>query len=433
MARVSADNRLLSADPPVWRLHMLAGGTIDGIIAIPGLAALSLLTLRTRMRIEKPVRAADEENDVELWVEAAPFDDVAELTITGWREINPPSTGFQLVNEVGRTADTVDTILIDPMLRIIGQPSTLPKNSVGKHLGSIFILNGDDQGGIPLVEALTEQRVIEAEEVGVVGQTQRYTLDMMPRYDTKGKYIGHSGSLTLIKPTAVEKEVDQESVIPMGRQFASVLKQPLSRIVANADTIGSRMHGPLRDNYAEYAQDIANAARHLSELVNDMEDLEAIDRPDFSVARDRIELGDIARRVAGLLALKASDHGIRLNLPPEDETIEAFGEFRRVLQILLNLVGNAIRYAPDGSTVSITTNKQGDFATISVSDEGDGVADEDRERVFEKFERLGRSGDGGSGLGLYISRRLALAMNGELVVDSAPTGGALFRLTLPAR
>jgi len=97
---------------------------------------------------------------------------------------------------------------------------------------------------------------------------------------------------------------------------------------------------------------------------------------------------------------------------------------------VLNLVGNAIRYAPGGSSVHIRLSNQP--PSISVCDEGRGVPMEDRERIFGKFERLGRSGDGGSGLGLYISRRLARAMKGDIEIAEAPEGGAMFTLHLPA-
>jgi signal transduction histidine kinase len=98
---------------------------------------------------------------------------------------------------------------------------------------------------------------------------------------------------------------------------------------------------------------------------------------------------------------------------------------------VLNLVTNAIRYAPSGTTVLIETGRSANFALLSVSDQGAGVPFEDRERVFEKFERLGRSGDGGSGLGLYISRRLARAMGGDLICTDSDKGGARFELRLP--
>ena len=98
----------------------------------------------------------------------------------------------------------------------------------------------------------------------------------------------------------------------------------------------------------------------------------------------------------------------------------------------MNLVGNAVRYAPEGSTVRIETGRSGGQAWIAVQDQGSGIAVDSRERVFDKFERLGRSDAGGSGLGLYISRRLARVMGGDIRIDDAPEGGARFILLLPA-
>ena len=433
-ACVSSSGVLLSADPPIWRLHNLAGGGDDNMVAIPGLAALAASALRTRMRIERPVRAADEENDIELWVIATPHGDRVDLLITGWRDIDPAGGRNERHESVVLARDNSDEILIDPEQRVVRLPSAFPSHGIGQHFGSLFVVESDASGRIPLIDALMERRAIIQVPIGVIGSDARYLLDLTPQLAPDGRYLGHVGRVTAVEETPADEDpVPSRSDLPMSRQLASVLKQPLNRIVANAETIGSRIHGPLRDNYAEYAQDIANAARHLAELVSDMEDLDAIDRPDFAAARDRLELGDIARRVGGLLALKASDHGISLVLPPDTEKVPAIGEFRRVLQVMLNLVGNAVRYAPGGSIVKIGIEKQADFAAISVADQGQGVPVEDRERVFEKFERLGRSGDGGSGLGLFISRRLARAMGGDLIVTDAPGGGALFRLTLPAR
>ena len=81
--------------------------------------------------------------------------------------------------------------------------------------------------------------------------------------------------------------------------------------------------------------------------------------------------------------------------------------------------------------IKLRVSKDQEFARISVSDQGDGIAPEDQDRIFQKFERLGRSGDGGSGLGLFISRRLAGAMGGSLTVASAAGKGSTFTLALP--
>ena len=104
-----------------------------------------------------------------------------------------------------------------------------------------------------------------------------------------------------------------------------------------------------------------------------------------------------------------------------------------MLQVLLNLLGNAIRYSPENSQIWIRVDREGDRATVTVADQGQGIDAEQQAVVFEKFERLGRTDSGGSGLGLYIARRLARAMDGELAVDSAPGQGARFTLSLPAR
>jgi signal transduction histidine kinase len=426
-AVVAADGTLISADPPIWRLHILAGGDNDGPLAIPAMAALAAATARTKIPGEQPVRAADEHDDVELWVEANAIGDTVELAITGWRELPSARRTGNRERHVTVVAEEDYAIAIDSAQRIIRVPSFAGANVMGAPAGSVLLsVSAQD-----LASRLQEQQAFTGETIKLAGADRAYLLVLKPHHDANGLFLGHYGTLTPEAATPLDETA--VTAMPVGRQFASVLKQPLSRIVANAETIGGRLNGPLQDNYAEYAIDIANAARHLSELVSDMEDLEAIDRPDFAVARDRIELGDIARRVAGLLALKASDHGMVITLPSDGERVEAIGEFRRVLQIMLNLVGNAIRYAPDGSTITIAIGRNDRMAVIEVSDEGSGVPNVDRERIFNKFERLGRSGDGGSGLGLFISRKLARAMGGDLRVGDAPGGGALFTLSLPSR
>ena len=103
----------------------------------------------------------------------------------------------------------------------------------------------------------------------------------------------------------------------------------------------------------------------------------------------------------------------------------------RSLQIMVNLIANAVRYSPKGSSIWLRTEQEGDLAALIVADQGKGISLEDQARIFEKFERVDRTEPGGSGLGLYISRRLARAMGGDITVDSAPGQGARFVLTLP--
>jgi signal transduction histidine kinase len=217
----------------------------------------------------------------------------------------------------------------------------------------------------------------------------------------------------------------------LGKDLAPALRQPVARIIANAETIRTRLAGPLADEYAGYAGDIADAARHLSDLVSDLADLEAIETAGFSPQREPVDLADAARRAAGLLQVRARERGITIEAPSGQVRAPAIGEWRRVLQVLLNVLGNALRYTPSNTTIRLSVSQGPQRTSLTIADEGPGLAREDCARVFEKFERLGRSGDGGSGLGLYISRRLARAMGGDLTVASEPGQGARFTLELP--
>jgi signal transduction histidine kinase len=431
---VSPDGRLLRADDALIGLNRRAGGTDGGMLAIPALAGLAQLSARLQMRLSRGVRVADGDEILALWVEVYPEPAFAKLSIVGWQTV---STGANVA--VLRSADvSPDVMRFDAMLRLInaggiGAQLLLPSD-FGRIADDILSDRFEDSEALSALkdavatseatQELIVARKTGGERLGVVGQPVRdgeahdgYRLVFDRNYAA-------SDMVAAPKPT-------EKAAILFGKHLAPALRQPLGRIIANAETIGSELQGPIRENYALYARDIADAARHLSALVEDLGDLEAVEREDFQTARDSIDLGDVARRVAGLLALKAADHSIRIYPPDVDEATPAVAEFRRTLQIMLNLVSNAIRYSPDGTDIRIETARNGDFSSVSVIDQGSGIAEADRERIFEKFERLGRSNDGGSGLGLYISRRLARAMGGELWVSSADSGGAKFTLRLP--
>ena len=166
--------------------------------------------------------------------------------------------------------------------------------------------------------------------------------------------------------------------------------------------------------------------------MDDLADLEVVEAESFQTAPDRIDVADVARRACGILGVRAAEKNIVLDTPAEGNPCFAIAEFRRVLQVLLNLVSNAIRYSPNDSRIEISLERRGDTVTATVADQGQGLDPEQQDKVFEKFERLGRAEDGGSGLGLYISRRIARKMGGDLTVESDLGQGARFILTVPA-
>ncbi len=430
---VGSDGRLVFADDALRRLHHRAGGTEGGPLAIPGLAALAALAQQLKMRLSRSVKVADVDEDLELWVEASIDGELARLSILSWRALPSRASSDDARFDHG---DVRSELQFDARLRLIGATGTiatqLHSSDFGGGVGDVFAKITDEVPQVgELIEMIKAHRAIPGRLVQSI-VAPAIAVSGTPQFSNDGEFLGYICRIeTVDEPVETAPSVQTPGVL-FGRQLAPVLRQPLGRIIANAETIGSELKGPIRENYALYAKDIANAARHLVALVDDLGDLEAVERADFVTARDNIELGDVARRVAGLLALKAADHSIRIVTPTDAQIVPAVAEFRRVLQILLNLVTNAVRYSPDGTEIFIDVATAGDSALLMVSDQGAGIAPDDRERVFEKFERLGRSGDGGSGLGLYISRTLARAMGGDLTVDSGAHGGAKFTLRLPS-
>jgi signal transduction histidine kinase len=257
----------------------------------------------------------------------------------------------------------------------------------------------------------------------------------VPLIDGAGRFAGFRGAASAVieeVPQGDEPDAPRDGSA-FGERLDQALRTPLAHIIDNAERLRAQPEGPLRRDYAGYADDIASAGRHLLALVDDLVDLQAVERPDFRPDADDLDLADLARRAAGLLAVRGSDRGIRIDAPGSDEVLPATGDFTRTLQILMNLITNAVRYTPEGGQVWVRTEQEGDLAAIIVADQGKGIAEEDQDRIFGKFERVDPTEPGGTGLGLYIARRLARAMGGDISVDSAPGQGARFTFTLPLR
>lgn len=319
-----------------------------------------------------------------------------------------------------------------------------PSEWEGRSLSELFELQPDEEGRFPVLQALARQARFDKQRVRADGADGKIVMSLSadPLFDAVGDLVGFRGIALPAEPDApagAAPPIDPVfGSLPLsdpqfGRRIDGALRGPLSRIIATAETISGQFDGPIRSDYARYASDIAHAGRHLLGLVDDLADLQNIERPGFKAAADEIDLGDLARRAVGLLGMKAEERGIRIDVPPTDDKMPATGEFRRVLQILLNLLGNAIRYSPEASQIWIRLDRDGDRAKITIADQGQGIAADQQDMIFQKFERLGRTDSGGSGLGLYIARRLARAMDGDLNIDSAPGQGARFTLSLPAR
>jgi signal transduction histidine kinase len=171
--------------------------------------------------------------------------------------------------------------------------------------------------------------------------------------------------------------------------------------------------------------------RRLARLATELLDLSRLDAQ-VALRSEPVELGELSRAVAAEFALQARERDIELTVEPPPGPCWADGDPGAVARVVRILLDNALRHSPPGRPVRVVPAYHGELATVEVCDEGPGVAEEDREVVFERFHRgSARSGAGGFGLGLAIGRELAERMGGALeLVPQRPGEGARFRLAL---
>jgi len=436
---VDAEGRLARADPRLADLQHAAGGLIGGEVAVPALAALARLARSLGVHVSRSVIVAEGDHDLELFVRAKPEGANVLLGLSGWT-VRAPRRPWLTADAADPASEpnappppkikwSVDGALV--LTQFDG--GTEIGDAIGRPLTQVFRLIDNEQGAMPILTALATRSDLAGQRATFVHlPSQEFELEGLALRDLQGRFAGYVGIARPVAGVPVEMPADEIAPAAFIGRLDAALRPPLARIAASADAIGTQSEGPLRRDYADYAGDIGTAARHLLSLIDDLSDLEAIENAGFTVDAEPIDLADVARRAAGLLQVRAADRDVRIDRPPADETLAAQGDFRRALQIVVNLLGNAIRYSPEGSQIWLRSERDSDTAVLIVADQGKGIAAEDQSRIFDKFERVDPAEPEGSGLGLYISRRLARAMGGDITVDSAPGQGARFVLTLPA-
>lgn len=439
-ARTDAADRLIEADEPLAGLQRRCGGELPGTVAIPELLEMVRKARRLGLRLARTIEAVDGDETVRAWVEIGPGDDGCMVAVGAWQTAPRPAEpdGAAAARRIAIDREVAElTARLDPAQRVLAVESRAADlvelaRTMREGRGESWTAFVDFPD-LPHRQPV-HWRLLDGARLSIPGSQRTWSATLVPLGQPEPGSAGFELLLVADTPLAVAAALPDAPVrLPpaFGRELTPVLRQPIARIIANAETIRSRLAGPLAEEYSNYAADIAIAGQHLLALVEDLSDLEVVEADDFVTAPDRIDLVDVARRAVGILGVRARERDIAVVLPADSETAPATAEFRRVLQILINLIGNAINYSPRGSTVTLSLGDDGGRPQIVVADEGGGIPADKLEAVFAKFERLGRSGDGGSGLGLYISRRLARAMGGELAVTSPPGEGARFVLTLP--
>lgn len=363
-----------------------------------------------------------------MWVRAVPEDEDVAISIEQWsaRPASSPRLATIAAVDHERLGESPLGWSVDDQLRLTTldpafaeRLSLDPAAAHGQPLTKLFRLEEDESGEMPLLAALASRTSFTGQRAACRNGGDQFVLSGEIASGPDGVFAGFDGSAVSLADAA--EATTPEPIVDTALRTA--LRSPLDSIVRSAEDMIDRSGAPVRDEYRAYAADIATAARHLLSVIRSLGE-EADGRGQV------VDLVELTSDAVALIESAADEREIAIAVQPMD-SFAARGESRSIVQILVNLIGNAVRYTSERTAVTISYEKDGELALLHVADEGPGIELADQQRIFERFQQ-GRGGTEGSGLGLAISRRLAQSMGGDIRLGSAPGEGARFTLVLPA-
>ncbi|MCM8756432.1 MAG: cell wall metabolism sensor histidine kinase WalK [Candidatus Omnitrophica bacterium] len=211
------------------------------------------------------------------------------------------------------------------------------------------------------------------------------------------------------------------------------LRTPISGIKGYAETL---LEGAMEDrkNLREFISIIYNESNRLANLIDDLLDLSKIESGKMEMILRPLEIIPIVKKCVNILENKAREKAITVNLNLTDDLPKVLGDDKRLSQVFLNLLDNAIKYNQQGGSINISFFVRDEFLQVDISDTGIGISEKDIPRIFERFYRVdkGRSRQlGGTGLGLSIVKHIIQAHRGQVWVNSELGKGSTFSFTIP--
>jgi signal transduction histidine kinase len=241
---------------------------------------------------------------------------------------------------------------------------------------------------------------------------------------------------TLLEAAKEDAEAANRSKSQFLANMSHELRTPLNAIIGFSDIIRDAMMGPVSARYKDYAQDIFSSGQHLLSLINEVLDLSKIEVGRFELQEDTVDVAQVIAGCNRLMRPHASEANINLVCKMSAELPFVRADERRLKQIVLNLLSNALKFTPSGGGVTVSAGAQsGGEIVIAVSDTGIGMRPEDVPIALEPFRQLDAGVNrryAGSGLGLPLAQRLVQMHGGELTIETGLGTGTTVSFTLPA-
>ena len=213
------------------------------------------------------------------------------------------------------------------------------------------------------------------------------------------------------------------------------LRTPLNAIIGFSEVLSDGMFGEINEKQTEYLGDILESGRHLLSLINDILDLSKIEAGRMELEPTDFDLPGAIDNALTLVRERAGRRGITLGRAIDERVGTIRADERKVKQVLLNLLSNALKFTLEGGRIDVRTAANEGLVEVSVADTGVGIAPEDQEAVFEEFRQVGTADKKveGTGLGLALARKFVELHGGRIWVESQVGVGSTFTFTIPVR
>ena len=339
----------------------------------------------------------------------------------------------QVVRELAKEADRLRTVLEgveDGILAIGADQRVLLANPSALQL--LQWNEDDDPAGRLLIDVMRVPAASQLLSAAREGRGSQVELDVGPLIlDVRSRPYGRGTVLSLRDVTDLRRleRIRRDFVTNVSHE----LRTPVTVISTHAETLlDSALEDPVHAR--RFVDGIARHAQRLTRLVADLLDLSRIEAGRRTFEATAVDVGAIAQAATAGLAGSADSEEVEvtLEIPPG---LEVHADPDALDQVLMNLLGNAIKYTPAGGTVTVRATADGDRVRLEIIDDGPGVPPEHQERLFERFYRVdkGRSrDDGGTGLGLSIVKHLVEGLGGTVGYEARDPRGSIFWVELPA-
>ncbi|MBL9210392.1 MAG: response regulator [Opitutaceae bacterium] len=215
------------------------------------------------------------------------------------------------------------------------------------------------------------------------------------------------------------------------------LRNPLASIRGIAEFLREGALGPLNADQLDLVETIHGASTSMLDMVNELLDVATIESGELKLNRGPHDLAELVSKAVAMINREAGKKGTQVVVDPIPGPVKAQIDLAKMKQVVDNLLSNGVKYSPPGSTITATVTRDEAKGTCSfaVRDQGPGIPENERDKLFKDFSRLSSQPTGGeksTGLGLAICRKIVDAHQGTIVAENLPQGGCEFRVTLPA-